>query len=133
MLQLVTYPDSRLRKVCRSDSMIPLRQIGEMFRLMQKHAGLGLAAPQVGLDARLFITAWGEVFVNPSYTGEGACRLIQEGCLSLPGRLGVRPRYAAITMADGRRYEDEKAIVIQHETDHLNGILCIDPIRSAPT
>ena len=39
--------------------------IEEMFALMQKYGGLGLAAPQVGIDAQLFIAHWGEVFVNP--------------------------------------------------------------------
>jgi peptide deformylase len=89
---------------------------------MKAHRGLGLAAPQVGIDARLFITHWGGVFVNPILNAHSKhCVLTQEGCLSFPGRLSVVQRYEWVKV-NGRRYAGENGIVIQHEIDHLNGI-----------
>lgn len=123
-LQILTLPDKRLLKVCRADFTVHVGLIGEMFRLMMENHGLGLAAPQVGIDARLFVTCWGEVFINPQYVGVGKRRPIQEGCLSVPGRLGVRNRYTTVEI-NGRRYEGMQAVVIQHETDHLDGILIV--------
>lgn len=126
-LQILTLPDERLLKVCRPDFVIHGWMIFEMFRLMKENHGLGLAAPQVGIDARLFVTHWGEVFVNPQFVGLGGKRPIREGCLSVPGRTGVQERYRTIQMVDGRRYYGMQAIVIQHEWDHLNGRLICNP------
>ena len=86
-MQLIIAPDERLRHVCRPDFTFSISTIQDMFRLMTKHEGCGLAANQVGIDARLFITAWGEVFVNPVIELQGEYEDIEEGCLSLPGRI----------------------------------------------
>ena len=64
--------DPVLRKVCRADFVIGDKTLDRMFALMREKGGLGLAAPQVGIDARLFVTEWGEVFVNPARRGH--CR-----------------------------------------------------------
>ena len=102
-----------------------------MFRLMRDKGGLGLAAPQVGIDARMFITHWGEIFVNP-VIWSGDCMIdSREGCLSLPGVIRVKRRFNKITLIDSNRveskvYEGEQAIVIQHECDHLKGTLITD-------
>ena len=64
-MQLVTTDNPILHHVCRSDSTVSLDEIRQMFLLMREQNGLGLAAPQVGIDARLFVTHWGEIFVNP--------------------------------------------------------------------
>ena len=64
-MQLVSSDTPILRKVCRPDFTITADEISQMFLLMREKNGLGLAAPQVGIDARLFVTGWGEVFVNP--------------------------------------------------------------------
>jgi len=83
-----------------------------------------LAASQVGIDARFFVTAWNEVFVNPTISRYlGSAKLIREGCLSLPGQIGVCCRYPCVWLSDGREYKGEQAIIIQHEIDHLNGVL----------
>jgi peptide deformylase len=102
-----------------------------MFRLLAETDGLGLAAPQVGLDARLFVTEWGDVFINPVFTRLGDPMPIQKGCLSFPGKLCVRLRYPAVQMADGRVFEGLPAIVIQHEADHLDGIVITDPLEAS--
>lgn len=123
-LKILTYPDERLRVVCRPDFIIEGDIIQEMFYLMEEHGGLGLAAPQVGIDARLFVTHWGEVFINPQITQRSCKMLVSEGCLSLPHRQGTLWRYNEVEVT-GRVYVGEQAFVIQHECDHLDGKLII--------
>jgi len=62
---------------------VPLSLIPAMFNLMLKSGGVGLAAPHVGVDARVFTTGWGEVFMNLSYPGKSPCLPVQERCLSI--------------------------------------------------
>lgn len=121
-LKILIGPSLILEKTCRPDFRIPEWLIPEMFRLLQQHKGLGLAAPQVGIDARLFVTNWGEVFVNPTVTraGKDAIRT-QESCLSFPTLIGVKIRHACVEVC-GRQYSGPEAVIIQHELDHLNGI-----------
>jgi peptide deformylase len=88
--------------------------------------GAGLAAPQVGIDARLFVTAWGEVFIDPIIDCGADYTDVEEGCLSLPGVVVKKRRLLRIQLLDGRTYINEQAIVIQHEIDHLKGILIND-------
>ena len=125
-MQLVKSDDPILHRVCRGDFVLDADVIQQMLHLLEDAGGLGLAAPQVGIDARLFVTAWGEVFVNPMIVcreGEVPC---QEGCLSLPGVIRFKRRYRKVVLADSRTFEGQQAVVIQHETDHLNGILITD-------
>lgn len=126
-MQLVPADAPILRRVCRPDFTVTANQIEQMFHLLGMSDGLGLAAPQVGIDARLFVTAWGEVYVNSILTRLGEPRPIQEGCLSFPDRLCVRLRYPTVRLGDGRVFEGVKAIVLQHECDHLDGIVITDP------
>jgi peptide deformylase len=114
-----------------------------MFSIMYYRGGVGLAAPQVGWNASLFIAnphgrayhnTHGQVFINPSIVGLGDTVIEKEGCLSFPGIFAdvernerVNIRYS--TMAkDGveEEYSGFMARIIQHEYDHLNGILFID-------
>ena len=125
-MQLVRPDDPILHRVCRPDFVLDVDTIEQMFHLLEETGGLGLAAPQVGIDARFFVTAWGEVFVNPRIVcGKVKCHR-QEGCLSLPGVTRFKRRCRKIVLEDGRAFEGQQAIVIQHETDHLNGILITD-------
>lgn len=126
-MELVAANDPILRKGCRADFVVSAGQIADMFRLMNKMGGVGLAAPQVGIDARLFITAWGEIFINPEIeevSSNTPAKL--EGCLSLPGQEFWVTRHEWIQLADGRQYRGAQAQVIQHEMDHLNGVLISD-------
>jgi peptide deformylase len=122
-MQLVAPNDPILRTICRRDFSISLNDLHQMFFLMREKNGLGLAAPQVGIPARLFVTGWGMVFVDPQIVArDGPCPQV-EGCLSLPGiQVQVR-RWRRITLFDGETYEGIQAQVIQHELDHLNGVL----------
>jgi len=120
-LKLILGPSLILEKPCQSDLHLPKWIIPAMFALLREHRGLGLAAPQVGINARLFVTSWGVVYVNPIITWHGKCRAQTiESCLSFPGALIPVTRYCEIEM-DGQRYKGVEAIVLQHELDHLNG------------
>ena len=120
----------------------------DMFETMAEYNGVGLAAPQVHQPVRLVI-AGGEadeegrptyrVLVNPELTvPDGADRLgMYEGCLSIPGMRGWVERPAAVQVKaydeQGRRQEFAlegfPAVVIQHECDHLDGVLYVDRIE----
>jgi peptide deformylase len=112
-----------------------------MIELMHAAPGVGLAAPQVGLDWRLFVAnATGDpaddrVFINPRLTEASREQEEQEeGCLSLPGINGLvrRPRQITVTALDlaGQpctlTSDELPARIWQHECDHLDGILIID-------
>jgi peptide deformylase len=109
----------------------------EMFETMRQAGGVGLAAPQIGKSIRLAVVeAAGKklCLINPEITSYSQEKTIcEEGCLSLPGEFFPILRSEKITV----RYQNEKglpkklratkllAIVIQHEVDHLDGILIV--------
>jgi peptide deformylase len=126
MLYLRVFPDPILRRRCRNDFSIRFSDLDEMFALMRDSEGLGLAAPQVGIDACLFVTHWGEVFINPRIVAALNPYITTEGCLSLPKQIIRVQRYDTIRLADGRTFEGQQAQVIQHEIDHLDGVLVSD-------
>jgi len=119
--------------------------VEKMFETMKLGKGVGLAAPQVGLPHRLFvIQIEGDkprVFINPEIV-ETSLELesFEEGCLSIPGVYADLDRPAAVRVQAlnerGRRFTLEAegflARVVQHELDHLNGVLFTDrlPERS---
>ncbi|MCL2322032.1 MAG: peptide deformylase [Oscillospiraceae bacterium] len=114
-----------------------LKLINDMFETMYRADGVGLAAVQVGILKRLFIVDTGEKpmhFINPEIIDKGGNQLDQEGCLSVPGKLGdvERPKWIKIKAfnSDGDEFEyyaeDFEARAILHENDHLNGILYVD-------
>lgn len=140
-LRLRLYPDEALRGVARHvdacDHHVDALA-GDMLELMQRHRGIGLAAPQVGLRLRLIVADIGEgplAVVNPFVVPVGLdTDVMAEGCLSLPGvELGIR-RVLSIELhgADpsGKPLHLElkglMARVVQHEVDHLDGILICD-------
>ena len=116
--------------------------VSEMFETLKKSSGIGLAAPQIGKNIRLFIVQLedsdGMVFINPEVikTSEQLCTM-EEGCLSIPKvyEKVVRPKEITIQYTDlnGKKQiikaEGLLSRVIQHETDHLNGILFLDRIE----
>ena len=113
--------------------------IREMFITMDADKGIGLAAPQIGKNIRLFVVKIDDgverVFINPVIVGtsEKQCSY-DEGCLSIPIMYAdvVRPEAVTVQYLDGngRRKTMEAtgllARVIQHEYDHLEGVLFID-------
>lgn len=139
-LSLVLSPDPVLRTVCELVETFDstLRDVAdEMLALMHQHSGIGLAAPQVGLRQRLIVASIENrpfVLANPEVTDAGEPRDFVEGCLSLPGvQVNVR-RPERIRVAGYDRHGQRRifgaaglwARVIQHELDHLNGVLICD-------
>ena len=152
---IVIYGDEVLRKRCTpvpADYPGLETLIDDMFLTLDEAEGVGLAAPQIGKDIRLFIvdcTPWAEedascvdykrAFINAEiYEMSPETKTYNEGCLSFPGIHADVPRSLSIRM----RYLDEKlqphdeeftglkAWVIQHEYDHIEGRVFVD--RVAP-
>jgi peptide deformylase len=144
---ILTPPDDRLRQaaaaVTEFDSA--LRELAEeMAAVMYAAPGRGLAAPQIGELRRLFVmdAGWKEtghraprVMVNPEIvSASDATQAMDEGCLSLPGVVVPVTRPAQVTLRwqdlDGAAEEETftgfAAACVQHERDHLDGILCTD-------
>jgi len=146
---ILTYPDPRLRQVSQPVTEITEEiraQILALFPAMYEDNGIGLAAPQVGWHARIFVVnVSGEpqdelAFVNPEITDRsGGMWSFEEGCLSLPGIRGKVKRERNITLRgtdlDGNPIELEAdglvARCILHEYDHLDGVLFIDRLSPA--
>jgi peptide deformylase len=151
-LKIINYPHPTLRHKSK-----PLRRVNaelrnivrEMFELMYAARGVGLAANQVDLPLRLFIVnldaegGTGEemVFLNPVINRPKGQVEMEEGCLSLPGlyasvRRPERVHISAYNMA-GEAVEADlegmMARVVQHELDHLDGVLFIDRLSEAGT
>ncbi|UFN49655.1 peptide deformylase [Roseomonas sp. OT10] len=111
------------------------RLAADMIETMADAGGVGLAAPQVHVPLRLFVMRDGDsarVFVNPVIAAlDGAVEEGWEGCLSIPGLRGLVPRARRLAWeaddTEGRRLAGEaeglSARVIQHEVDHLDGLL----------
>jgi len=116
--------------------------IAEMFTTMQNADGVGLAAPQIGQAIRLFVVKADDgierAFINPQIIETSTeTETYEEGCLSIPKIYAdvVRPSRVTVQALNerGRRFTLEAdgflARVIQHEYDHLDGILFIDRIE----
>jgi peptide deformylase len=112
----------------------------DMLQTMYDADGVGLAAPQVGITERLIVVDIGKgplILVNPRVVSCEGTAIDVEGCLSLPGRREYVTRYQKISVAginlDNKRISlnttDLLARVIQHEIDHLDGILFIDHLK----
>lgn len=142
-LKIILWPDPRLKKASKSVAAFDeaLKALAaRMFELMRDAKGVGLAAPQVGHNIRLFVmNPTGEpsddrVYVNPSLTDGDGEDEAEEGCLSLPDIHAnvVRFKQMKITAQDldGRPIEEAASgfapRVWQHELDHLNGTLLTD-------
>lgn len=151
VLPIVTYDDDILRqqtKAVEEDSEELQQLIDDMFETMYNSDGVGLAAPQVGKLLRLFVAdadpmaeEEGEqlhgpvAMINPKITFEGGQKVdMDEGCLSIPGVNAAVTRFDTIvvTFLDRDFNEQELEVdgwlsrVIQHEIDHLDGILFLD-------
>ena len=145
MLELIHYPHPTLRFASKPLARVDdqLRQmIDEMFEIMYQNRGVGLAANQVNLPLRLFVAnPSGEkdsgqelVFLNPVIQKATGSIEAEEGCLSLPGLHGTVKRNKAVQVnaysMDGKeinlKVEGFLSRIIQHEVDHLDGVLFID-------
>lgn len=153
MLQMKLCGDLVLREKCSPvDSITPeiLKTMDEMVQMMRDQNGVGLAAPQVGVTKRFLVMMEpdsGNVFkmINPKIISHSKDTVVmEEGCLSVLGPDDL-PVYANVTRpamvtvewtgADNKQYNAEMsgimARIVQHETDHLDGVLFIDHLPSA--
>lgn len=149
VLQILKWPDTRLATVCeRVDRPSAVSQLGEkMLRTMYDAGGRGLAAPQVGMLARMFVMdpTWQKeaespyVCINPLITDRSDELVIgPEACLSIPGVSADVARHAEITLwwqdVDSVWIEERltgfSAICAQHELDHLDGLVIFDRVEA---
>jgi peptide deformylase len=147
--KVVVRGDEILSKRCREVSEITDRireTLDDMVDTMREELGVGLAAPQVGVMRRMFVAEPepGRVYymINPEIYFEEGSEEEYEGCLSVPGLIGIveRPQKIKIRALDRDGVEQDyelegfDARVMCHENDHLNGVLYTDKahdIRSA--
>jgi peptide deformylase len=144
-LEIVNYPHPTLRHTSKPIKRVDafLRAVvREMFELMYEARGVGLAANQVDLPIRLFIVNLAaepdsgeeQVFINPVISRPKGLEQAEEGCLSLPElhAMVTRPKTIQINAfaLDGNEINASLdglfARVVQHETDHLDGVLFVD-------
>jgi len=143
--RIVTDPNPILHKAAKKVSALelklPLTQqlIDDMIKTMYEAPGIGLAAPQVGVGKRIFVSDVGEehelyVFVNPVLSDFAGEETSVEGCLSIPGRIGdVKRALTCVLTGLDRQWKKVRveasgllARCFQHEVDHLDGILISD-------
>jgi peptide deformylase len=145
LLKVLIYPDPFLKKKAETLTQFgPAEQrlFNDMIQTMHVEDGVGLAAPQIGVSKRILIACptvtKGEeyVIVNPEILESSGREIGPEGCLSLPGVRGEVARAKRIKL----RYQDRQgniktedlkdffARIVQHEMDHLEGVLLIDRV-----
>lgn len=148
-MDIKIYPDSILTKKCDDVANIDdsfIKTVQDMIKLMKEADGIGLAAPQVGILKRFFVcTDFSDdsksksiVLINPVITSKEGRVESKEGCLSIPGFYDYVYRDEQIQVngidleGNDVTYETKgiQSIVMQHEYDHLNGILF--PERMTP-
>lgn len=150
VLPIVTLGNPVLREMARELNLEEIESpeiqglIDDMIVTMKDAGGVGLAAPQVNRSLRIFVMkSWPgvplTVVINPriEYLEREGKKKSTEGCLSIPGRTLTVPRYKKIHLSyydrKGEFITEEvggfKAIISQHEYDHLNGVLIVDLVE----
>jgi len=143
--KIVKYGSDVLRKVAQPVEEITdeIRQLAEdMLRTMYASDGVGLAAPQIGVSKRVIVLDVNPqdlshepmTLINPEIVERGGQMDVEEGCLSVPEIRGPVKRWGKVTVEalnlDGEKVRIEAtdilARALQHEIDHLNGVLFID-------
>jgi peptide deformylase len=146
---ILKYPDPRLRQIAARVPAVTdeIRQlVDDMAETMYAAPGVGLAANQVGVLLRVFVIDIADedepsdlrVFINPEVLEATGTQTWEEGCLSFPGvteeiRRAEHVKVRALGR-DGAPFELEAdgllAVAIQHENDHLNGIVMLDKLNA---
>ncbi|OGE86619.1 MAG: peptide deformylase [Candidatus Doudnabacteria bacterium RIFCSPHIGHO2_02_FULL_46_11] len=149
-LKLVTLPAENLREPSEKVKF-PLsrdfqRLLAEMLRICRKSKGVGIAAPQVGVNLQVVIINLEHLkvppfpLINPKIQKYSAKKLLlEEGCLSVPGKFAKVERAEKVDVVaydpKGKKLEFKAdgflAHVIQHEVDHINGMLFVDRLSKA--
>jgi len=142
-LEILKLPDPRLREASAEVTHFdqPLADfVADLTETLYGTTGIGLSAPQVGDPRRIFVMDLSasrsepQVFINPKILGRSVLARVEESCLSIPGVEGMVLRHIELRVeafdVEGRLFErelqDMEAVCVQHEIDHLNGILFVD-------
>ena len=149
LLNILIFPDSRLRTVAKSvqsidDSVKSLAQ--DMLQTMYEGSGIGLAATQVNVHKRVIVIDISEdktkpiILINPKITKviDKAKKVYAEGCLSVPGFYEELERSSSVEVSYKNLEGEEKtllannllSVVVQHEMDHLDGKMMVDSISN---
>lgn len=145
-LKIVTGTDNPiLRAVSKPVAAITkktVKLINDMAEAMELEKGVGIAAPQVGENVRIFLALLDSkklvAMINPEFLNHSEIMTDgEEGCLSLPGEWGQVARYTEVTLRfidlKGRentlKLKGFNARIVQHEMDHLNGVLFTDHVK----
>lgn len=144
ILNVLRFPDERLRTIAKDVTQVTedtKKIIEDMFETMYDENGVGLAATQVDIHQRIVVMDTSEdnsnpiVLINPVITEKrGEVVINEEGCLSVPGCYAKVERNSEVTVSaldkDGNPFSLDAtellAICIQHELDHLKGVLFVD-------
>jgi peptide deformylase len=145
VLPIRTLPDPILRqkakRVRNFDNSIS-KLVDDMIETMKAAPGVGLAAPQVGVPLRVIVIGMPDeeafCLINPEVVKKKGERVISEGCLSVPGYVGMVPRAESVTVKGRDRTGKEVRIkgdellaqALEHEIDHTNGIVYVDLLES---
>jgi len=146
---IVLWPDERLTR--QSEPVVQVddevrRLVDDMFQTMYAAEGVGLAAPQIGIHKRVVVLDVSPklpeskplALINPRITHKEGSQLCEEGCLSLPGEFEPVERAVSVRV----EFLDDKgatqaldcegflAIAVQHEMDHLDGVVFVDKVSS---
>lgn len=150
--EILTVEHPTLRRKCTKihhlDASLQ-RLVDDLIDTMRHANGVGLAAPQVGVPVRLFVVETpeevdeahaGELFVlyNPEIIKKSDLYYPEEGCLSMPGWVANVPRYQSVVVKGRNRQGKEVRIkaegllaqALQHENDHLDGVLFFDHLEN---
>jgi peptide deformylase len=149
ILKVLTYGDAKLRQKAKEVTKVSAKiqkLVADMFDTMYAYNGCGLAAPQVGELYRIFVLDCSTddepmpqmVFINPVIVRKEGAIVSREGCLSFPDVFTEVKRYKTVTVRfmdlKGKRREmtvEEGTLLcraIQHELDHLDGVLFVDHV-----
>jgi peptide deformylase len=147
--EILLWPDERLAQksaaVAQVDDEVR-RLVADMFETMQAAEGVGLAAPQIGIHQRVVVLdirprlpeSRPLVLINPRIVQKEGSQLFEEGCLSLPGEFEAVERALSVRV----EFLDEEgapqvldcegflAVAVQHEMDHLEGVVFVDRVSS---
>jgi len=152
--KIITAPDSKLRQVSKPVKKIDhkikqlVKDLIDTAQAAEEPKGVGLSAVQINEPIRVFVIKRGNKFtpfINPQITWQSRKKLsdvleeenlILEGCLSVPGYYGFVNRPASVKMKwqdledknHQEKFIDKEATFVQHELDHLNGILFVDHV-----
>lgn len=147
VLTILVNPDKILRKVSEpvETKTIKTREfqdfLADLKLTMKEKDGVGLAAPQIGRNIRVFVVNTKEgpkAIINPRFTSKSLIKEWgEEGCLSVPGKYGQVKRHKKIVCEyydenGEKKVEDAKGLlarIFQHENDHLDGVLFIDKAK----